>query len=59
MKKTINIPKINIIKVKKREKNNFKGYPIYTPTEDINNEIQNKLILIQRIFQNKKNNLKR
>lgn len=59
MKKTITIPKLNIIKVKKREKNNLKGYPIYPPSEDFYNTIQNKLILIQRTFLTKRNNLKK
>ncbi|WP_185963112.1 hypothetical protein [Flavobacterium gawalongense] len=56
MKKTINIPKVNIVTLKKKEKNNFPGYPVYLPSEDIYNKIENKLILIQRIFQNKRTN---
>lgn len=56
MKKIITIPKVNIIKLKKKEKNNFPGYPVYLPSEDIYNKIENKLILIQRMFQNKRTN---
>lgn len=50
MKKTIHIPKINIVTIKKRKRKNFKGFLIYPPTEKNFNKNQNKLILIQRMF---------
>jgi hypothetical protein len=56
MKKTINIPKVNLVTLKKKEKNSFPGYPVYLPSENIHNKIQNKLILMQLMFQNKRTN---
>ncbi len=56
MKKTIIIPKINIVKLKKKRKNNFPGYPVCLPVENINYKVQNKLILMQIMFQNKRTN---
>ncbi|MFV8376160.1 hypothetical protein [Flavobacterium sp. LB1P62] len=56
MKKTINIPKVNLVLLKKKTKNSFTGYPVYLPSENIHNKIQNKLILMQLMFQNRKTN---
>jgi hypothetical protein len=52
MKKTINIPKINIVALKKKEKNNFPGHPVAPPLEAIYNKIDNKLFFLQRMFPN-------
>lgn len=56
MKKTINIPKINIVTFKKKEKINFPGHPIDPPLEYAFNKNDHKLIFIQRMFQNKRTN---
>jgi hypothetical protein len=56
MKKTINIPKINIVAPKKKQKINFPGYPVDTPTGDLCAKNHQKLLLIQRMFQNRKTN---
>ncbi|MFV8326462.1 hypothetical protein [Flavobacterium sp. ZS1P14] len=56
MKKTINIPKINIVTFKKKEKINFPGHPIDPPIEYAFNKNDHKLIFIQRMFQNKRTN---
>ncbi|MFV5687904.1 hypothetical protein ACM55M_04700 [Flavobacterium sp. ZT3R25] len=53
MKKIINIPKVNIVTLKRKERNNFPGYPVYPLIENIYNKSQNRLILIQKMFQNK------
>lgn len=56
MKKTIIIPKTNIVALKKKHKINFLGHPIDTPPEDLTTKNSHKLILIQRMFQNRKTN---
>jgi hypothetical protein len=56
MKKTIIIPKINIVKLKSKRKNNFPGYPVSLPMGNIHNKVQNKLILMQIMFQSKRTN---
>lgn len=56
MKKTIHIPKINIVQLKKKEKNNFQGYPVFPLMEDGRQKSQNRLRLLQNMFQNKRPN---